>query len=126
MGSGRSGRYNGTRGSGAKSKNVLPKKDAQIKHIFRKSKGHLCNTPKNQKTIIDLINDESNYKGTDKDGCKWYIKKGKNGSQYWAKVFNGIVSDAGYNRSPLDWDDETGLCKNPKKQSNPFLKGASK
>lgn len=122
MGSGRSGRYYTTHGS----RNALPRNKAQMRHIFRKGKGHLVDTPKNRRTISDLINAESSYKGTDKNGCKWYIKKAKNGAQYWAKVFNGIVSDAGYNRSPLEWDDETGLCKNPKKQSNPFLKGVGK
>ena len=111
MGSGRSGIYTGTKGC----QNRLPTNDSQLKHIFRKSKGHLCDTPKNRKTIVDLVNDESNYRGTDKDGCKWYIKIAKNGGQYWAKVKNGIVSNAGYNRSPIEWDDDTGLCKNPYK-----------
>ena len=102
-----------TTSGGKKVANQLPKNDSQLKHIFRKAKGHLCDTPKNRKTIIDLVNDESNYKGTDKDGCKWYVKTAKNGGQYWAKVKNGIVSNAGYNRSPIEWDDETGLFKNP-------------
>ncbi len=75
MGSGRSGLYYGTQGS----RNRLPENPAQIKHIFRKSKGHLANNSRNRKTLLDLINDSSCYVGTDKDGCKWYIKIAKNG-----------------------------------------------
>ena len=76
MGSGRSGLYNGTQGN----RNRLPKNPAQIKHIFRKSKGHLADNSKNRKTLLDLINNESYYVGTDKDDCKWYIKTAKNGA----------------------------------------------
>lgn len=43
MGSGRSGRYYTTHGS----RNALPKNKAQMRHIFRKGKGHLVDTPKN-------------------------------------------------------------------------------
>lgn len=111
-----SGLFSGTKGS----KNSLPKNKSQINHIFAKRPGHLKNTPKNQKTLIDLINNKSNFKGTDKDGCDWYIKKGKNGSQYWAKVYKGVLSDGGYNKSPKNWDPDTGLCKNP------FKKGGKK
>lgn len=111
MGTGRSGLYNTTYGS----RNKLPKNTAQIKHIFRKSKGHLVNNSKNRKTLLDLINNESYYVGTDKDGCKWYIRLAKNGAQYWAKVKNGNLSNGGYNRSPKPWDEETGLNKNPNK-----------
>ena len=78
-----SGLFSGTKGS----KNSLPKNKSQINHIFAKRPGHLKNTPKNQKTLTDLINNKSNFKGTDKDGCDWYIKKGKN-----TEVFNGTYS----------------------------------
>lgn len=77
------------------------------------SKGHLANNSRNRKTLLDLINDSSCYVGTDKDGCKWYIKIAKNGAQYWAKVKNCKLSNGGYNRSPKIWDEETGFCKNP-------------
>ena len=34
----------------------------------------------------------------------------------WAKVKNGNLSNGGYNRSPKEWDETTGLCKNPNKK----------
>ena len=125
MGSGRSGRYNGTHGSQKKTyKTKLPKNDSQLKHIFRKTKGHLADTSKNRKTLLDLANDESHYKGKDALGRKWYVKTAKNGAQYWVWTKNGVIGDGGYNRSPKEWNDETGLCKpypnnfNPAKKKN--------
>lgn len=51
MGSGRSGLYYGTQGS----RNRLPENPAQIKHIFRKSKGHLANNSRNRKTLLERL-----------------------------------------------------------------------
>lgn len=124
MGSGISGLYNGTNGS----RNYLPKNKSQLNHIFSVRPGHLKNTPKNKKTLTDLINDKLAYKGTDKNGCKWYIKIAKNGAQYWAKVHNGTLSDGGYNRSPKKWNNDTGLFKQKPNNYNPTKKkkGGSK
>lgn len=113
MGSGRSGLYNGTRGS----RNRLPKNSAQIKHFMRKDVGHLVDNPKNRATLLRVSNDESLYAGTDKWGNKWYIETCKNGGQHWVRVMNGIINEGGYNRSPIEWDSETGLNKNPRKGS---------
>ncbi len=114
MGTGNSGRYYNTYGA----RNSLPRKKAQINHIFAVRPGHLANTSKNRKTLLNLINTKTAYKGTDKDGCRWYIKTAKNGGQYWAKVYKGVLSDGGYNRTPKHWDNDTGLFKNPFKRGN--------
>lgn len=107
MGSGRSGIYNGTLGS----RNSLPKNAAQIKHIFRKDKGHLCDTPKNRKTLQRIANDESLFVLTDIHGKKWYIEKCKNGGQHWVTVKDGKIQDGGYNRTPVPCNPKTGLCR---------------
>lgn len=124
MGSGISNLYNGTKGS----YNSLPKNKSQLDHIFAVRPGHLKNTKKNKKKLEELINDNSAYKGTDKSGCKWYIKIAKNGAQYWAKVHNEILSDGDYNKSPKKWNNDTGLFKSKPNNYNPTKKknGGSK
>lgn len=98
------------------AKNKLPDNKSQLNHIFAVRPGHLANTKKNRQTLTDLINNKSALKGKDKDGCKWYVKTAENGAQYWAKVYNGVLSDGGYNRTPKQWNEDTGLCKNPFKK----------
>ena len=120
MGSGRSGIYSGTHGS----RNFLPKNDAQIKHIFRKDKGHLCDTPKNRKTLQRIANDKTLLWGTDKHGKEWYIEPCKNGGQHWVTVKNGKIQDGGYNRSPIEWNPDTGLCAPTRPTIKPKKKGA--
>jgi len=105
----------------------LPNNDSQLKHIFTaKKKGHLADTSKNRKTLLNLANDKSCYKGTDKLGKEWYVKTAKNGGQHWVWVKNGVIGDGGYNRSPLMWNDSTGLCKPLPNNYNPTKKKGNK
>ena len=76
----------------------MPKQRSQIMHIMRKSEGHLVDTPKNRKIIIDMTNDKTSYRGISKHGNEVYSKT-VNGAQYWAYVRNGIVQNAGVNYS---------------------------
>lgn len=101
----------------------LPTNDSQLKHIFTTTKkGHLTDTPKNKQTLLNLANDKSTYKGTDKLGKEWHIKPAKNGGQYWVWIKNGVIGDGGYNRTPLSWNDSTGLCKEHPNNYNPTKK----
>ena len=52
----------------------LPEKESQIKHIFRDTKGHLKDTPRNRRIIEELAQDNSHFCGTDKYGNKWNVK----------------------------------------------------
>jgi len=118
MGGGYSGLYSGTGGSGGKnsSTNKLPEGRAQIMHIFRKKEGHLVNTKKNRDKILAVANTKKYYLGTDAGGKQWYVKLNKNGSQTWASCLNRVIVNCGYNRSPIPYDEITGLNKNPYKK----------
>ena len=49
--------------------------------------------------------------GTDQYGNDWYVEPLGNGGQHWAQVRNGVIFEGGYNRTPLEWDPNTGLKK---------------
>ena len=74
----------------------MPKQKAQVKHIMASRTGHLVDTPKNRKILVDLTNDKSSFLGISKHGNEVYAKT-VNGIQYWAYVRNGIVQDGGAN-----------------------------
>lgn len=95
-----------------KNKNILPKGEAQLKHIFTKREGHLEDTFYNRTKIIEIINNQQFYIGQDMYGCKWFVEETKTGGQYWAKVYNHTLSDAGFNTVVHIWNEHTGLCNN--------------
>lgn len=95
----------------------LPKGKSQLKHIFGNRPGHLPDTPGNHQKIAKLTNNPEYYVGTDKLNNDWYASISKDGSQLWAKVHNKTVSDAGKNDSPRQFDPESGLNINPKKNN---------
>ena len=88
-------------GSGGGTRPSFPEKDGQVKHMFRKGKGHLTDTPANRNAIATVASDEHNYVDTDDYGNRWYALTTPNG-QYWVKVRNGVVSDCGINNPPRD------------------------
>lgn len=98
--------------------NHLPKKDSQLKHVFREAEGHLVDTPENRKLIRETANNPANYVGKDKYGNQWYSEIKSDGSQIWATVRNGRIQNAGKNLTPHTWDDETGYSQNPKKNNS--------
>ena len=63
----------------------LPNNDAQIGHIFGNRPGHLPDTPKNRKRLVDLANDDSKFIGEDKYGNCWNAQIESDGSQTWVK-----------------------------------------
>lgn len=116
MGSGESGLYNvstQTVQSGSASQKIsFPPNDSQIKHIFRKRDGgHLPDTEENRKKILELANDETCYRGTDKYGNKWNVKIDDNGDQLWVEYRDGIIQEGGRNNISKKWNAETGLNK---------------
>ena len=118
MGTGNYGGFGNTKGN--KNNNSgsvqLPKNQAQLKHIFRESKGHLKDTILNHKLLVTLANNKKYYRGTDKYGNKWNIKIEKNGKQLWVRYKNGKINEGGRNEKILPWDSETGLNHNPFKK----------
>ena len=73
----------------------MPKNKDQLNHIMANRPGHLMNSPKNIKHLLDLTDDEKNYVG-ELHGNKVYSKT-IDGIQYWAYVRNGVVQDGGAN-----------------------------
>ena len=100
-------------GFGGQTGNRLPTNRAQMMHIFADRPGHLPDTPRNRQIIVELINDRENRVGVDGNGKTWYAKTLPDGSQLWASVFGDVLSDAGKNEVPREWNDETGFNRNP-------------
>ena len=119
MGAGQSDLYKGTQGDKEenipeclKGKIKLPPNDSQLKHIFRKARGHLEDSPQNRQKILELANDPKCYGGKDRRGLDWHYRILDDGSQLWVTTRNGIIQDGGVNNPPHSWDERTGLSYN--------------
>jgi len=93
-------------------RNEFPDQEAQLKHNWRKGKGHVEKTPENKKLIYDVANDPEYYLGPDDRGHHWYGKILKNGKQVWAKVRNNEIVAWGVNKpgNIKYYNPETGLA----------------
>ena len=109
-----SGLFSGTSGSSggghSSTSNSLPTNPSQLSHIFRRTRGHLVNTARNRATLQRIANDPSLFMGTDIHGNDWYVETCRNGGQHWVTVRHGVIQNGGYNRTPIDWNPNTGLC----------------
>ena len=103
----------------------FPRNPSQIKHIFRNKPGHLTDTPYHRRILRDLANDNNYYKGKDVNGNEWHVKIMKDGSQLWVQHRNGIIQNGGKNKTPIKWNDNTGLNK-PIKNTIKKKKGGKK
>lgn len=119
MGAGQSDLYKGTYGDKEenipeclKGKIKLPPNDSQLKHIFRKARGHLEDSPQNRQKILELANDPKCYGGKDRRGLDWHYRILDDGSQLWVTTRNGIIQDGGVNNPPHSWDERAGLSYN--------------
>ena len=120
MGTGQSDMYKGTYGDTPanipdelKGKIKLPENEAQLKHIFRKAEGHLEDSPENRKLLLDLANNAGCHAGKDSRGNDWNCMDMDDGSQLWVSSRDGIIRNGGLNIPPHQWDEETGLSRNP-------------
>ena len=98
-------------GSAGEKKISLPKKDSQLKHIFRNKKGHIEDTEANRALLEKVANEKNNYIGTDIYGNQWYSEELQDGRQVWVQVRNGTIQNGGINDPPLEWNNETGYSK---------------
>lgn len=111
MGSGLYGGFGKTKGS---EKTVfLPDNASQLKHIFGERSGHLPDTLANRERLLELANDSSKFRGTDKWGNSWNVEINDDGTQDWVRYRDGIINNGGRNITPLEWDIDTGLNNNP-------------
>lgn len=92
--------------SGAKT--VIDEK--RVGHIFRDSEGHIVkDTPAARKVIEKTANNSKNAMGADKYGNQWSAQTQKDGTQIWVQSRNGKVINAGVNKKPRAFNNETGL-----------------
>jgi len=83
-------------------------------HIFDDRPGHLIDTPENREKIINLVKNPENFVTKDRHGKLWFGKILPNGTQLWAHVVKGVVTNCGLNATPLESDPAYGYS-NPNK-----------
>lgn len=93
--------------------NRLSSKPSQLKHMFADRPGHLPDTPENRTLLESVANNPNNYLGTDSMNTQWYAQIQPDGSQIWARVWNGSIFNGGINEIPREWNPVTGLNNNP-------------
>lgn len=93
--------------------NKLSSKPSQLKHMFADRLGHLPDTPENRALLESVANNPNNYLGTDSMNTQWYAQIQPDGSQIWARVWNGSIFNGGINEIPREWNPITGLNNNP-------------
>lgn len=86
-------------------------REEDINHIFDNRPGHIVDTAKNRKLLIDIASDKSNFLGFDRFNNEWYGKIINSGKQIWASTRNGIIQNGGINEIPHTFNPITGLCR---------------
>ena len=81
--------------------------------MFADRPGHLPDTPENRALLESVANNQRNYLGTDSMNTQWYAQIQSDGSQIWARVWNGSIFNGGINEVPREWSPVTGLNNNP-------------
>ena len=75
--------------------------EGSLGHIFRDAPGHLAeDTPENRALIQSAIK-SANYVRTGRGGEILYRETLPDGTQVWAKVFRGRITNGGVNQTPL-------------------------
>ena len=94
-------------------RNRLSSKPSQLKHMFADRPGHLPDTPENRTLVESVANNPNNFLGMDSMHTQWYAQIQSDGSQIWARVWNGSIFNGGINEVPREWNLVTGLNNNP-------------
>jgi RHS repeat-associated protein len=71
-------------------------------HIFRDAEGHLAEDTPENRALIENVVKPSNYVRTGAGGEDLYRETLPNGTQVWAKVFRGSITNGGLNDVPLE------------------------
>ncbi|MEQ0777667.1 DUF637 domain-containing protein [Paraburkholderia tropica] len=101
----------GAAGAIAGATNSLPTNSSQLSHIFRDDVGHLTDTPENQQTLVNMVNNPQNLLGSDAYGNQWYAQTLPDGTQLWGSVRNGVIQNGGLNATPKTYNPATGLSR---------------
>jgi RHS repeat-associated protein len=70
-------------------------------HIFRDAEGHLAEDTPENRALIERVVKPENYVRTGGEGDVLYRETLSNGTQAWAKVFNGAITNGGLNQVPF-------------------------
>lgn len=74
--------------------------EGSAEHIFRDAAGHLAeDTPENRALIEGAVK-SANYVDTHEPGVSVYRENLPNGTQVWAEVYKGEITNAGVNQTP--------------------------
>ena len=90
--------------------NTLTTNTNQLNHMFADRSGHFThNTAVNRSLITSTANNPNKFMGEDSFGVQWFAHTQADGTQVWAKVKNNIITEAGINQVPHNFDQITGL-----------------
>jgi filamentous hemagglutinin len=75
--------------------------ESRLGHIFREAQGHFReDNAVNRQTLIDVANRPANLLGTDHFGNAWFAETRADGTQIWAQVRDGKITNGGLNLTP--------------------------
>lgn len=75
--------------------------EGAAEHIFRDAAGHLAEDTPEHRALIESVVKSENYVRTGGGGEALYRETLPNGTQVWAKVFEGAITNGGVNSVPL-------------------------
>ena len=61
--------------------------------------------------LESVANSQDYFLGCDKYGNEWYTRKLPDGTSVWVQVRNGNIFEGGINKTPKEWNPDTGLKK---------------
>src|SRR5580704_3577609 len=74
-------------------------------HIFREADGHFSeDTAVNRQMLIETASRSENLLGGDRFGNEWFAEVRTDGTQIWAQVRDGKITNGGVNITPRDFD----------------------
>ena len=86
---------------------VLSENRSVLGHIFRNELGHFTHdTQENRQHLLDATQDPKNSVGFNKFDVEIFFKKLSDGTQIWAFVEKGRITDGGFNRFPKKWVED--------------------
>jgi RHS repeat-associated protein len=80
---------------------AIPFAEGNLEHIFRDEAGHFAEDTAENRTLIQSLIKPQNYVRTGGGGEHLYRETLPDGTQVWAKVFNGKITNGGLNQTPL-------------------------
>jgi len=61
----------------------------------------------NRRILLDVANRQENFRGTDGFGTDWFMETLGDGTQVWAQVRDGKITNGGLNPSPIEFIEVT-------------------